>query len=97
MGSQGNPEGERLSDGFGVVPQLEEIGRRIRDYAALGYLDDLTDTRGPREYFAAAFALYLTEPQSLNVADPHIYRLLRNSVLSESFWNRIAPSLPSAT
>jgi hypothetical protein len=96
MGSHGTPKGEWLSDGAGVVPELEEAGATVREYAALGYVEELAEAPGPRGYFAVAFAIYLTEPERLNVMDPRMYRLLRSSILSEPFWNRIAPSLPSA-
>ena len=94
MGSGGALKGAWLSDGAGVVPRLADIGERVREYAALGYLKDIAEVSGSREYFAAAFALYLTNHQDLNVADPCIYRLLRNAILSEPFWKGLAPALP---
>ena len=96
MGSYGVPEGDWLSDGAGVVAELKEIGTRVGEYASLGYLEELAEAPGSREYFSAAVTLYLTEPDRLNVVDPRMYRLLRNSILAEPFWNRVAPSLPSA-
>lgn len=97
MGSQGLAEGAWLSDGAGVVPELADVGGRVRECAALGYLEDYTDAPGGRGYFAVAVAWYLVESQRLNVLDPRIHRLLRNSLLSESFWSNIAPSLPRAS
>lgn len=94
MGSNGAPDGEWLSDGAGVIPELEDIGRRVREYADLGYLEDVMETSSSREYFAVAFALYLSNRRDLNAADPCIYRLLHATILSEPFWRRIAATLP---
>ena len=96
MGSNGAPGGRWLSDGSGVTPELEKVGEKVREYAALGYLEDVAEVSDAREYFAAALAMYLRSPRELNAADPHIHGLLRRTILSEPFWPRISPDLSRA-
>ena len=94
LGSDGAPKGRRLSDGSGVIPALEDVGQKVQEYAALGYLEDVVEESDSREYFEAAFTLYLTNRRDLKVADPRIEKLLHTTILSESFWRRIASALP---
>jgi len=94
MGSHGAPKGRWLSDGTGVIPALEDVGQKVREYAALGYLEDVVEISDSREYFEAAFTMYLTNRRDLKVADPRIEKLLHTTILSESFWRRIASALP---
>jgi len=94
MGSNGVPKGGWLSDGTGVLPALEDIGQKVREYAALGYLEDIVGLSDSRGYFAASFAMYLSNRRDLNIADPRIEKLLHTTLLSESFWKRIVPDLP---
>ena len=93
MGSHGATKGRWLSDGVGITPALEDVGQKVREYAALGYLEDIVEISDSREYFEVAFTMYLTSHKDLEVADPRIEKLLRTTILSESFWRRIAPTL----
>jgi len=94
MGSYGAPKGRRLSAGTGVIPALEDVGQKVREYAALGYLEDVVEISDSQEYFEAAFSMYIANRRDLKVADPRIEKLLRTTILSEPFWRRIAQALP---
>ena len=93
LGSNGVPKGGWLSDGTGVIPALEDVGQKVREYAALGYLEGVVGLSDSRGYFAAAFAMYLSNRRDRNIADPRIEKLLHTTLLSESFWKRIVPNL----
>lgn len=83
LGSLGDAQGPRLSDGAGTTPALRDVGRRLAELASLGY-----GPGGPHAYFAWAFAGYWLDRQSLNTADPLAERLLRTTLCSEEFWSR---------
>jgi len=83
LGSLGEPEGPRLSDGAGTTPALRDVGRRLARLAALGY-----GPHEPHTYFAWAFAGYWLDRHALNTADPLAERLLRATLCSDQFWGR---------
>lgn len=84
LGSRGATEGAWLSDGAGATAALSAVGARVHALAALGY-----GPRDPHAYLAWAFAGYWLDRRALNAADPHIERLLRTTICSEPFWERI--------
>jgi len=93
MGSYCEPGGLWLSDGGGIATALADVGRHLIRYADLGYLLPEGVTKSPRDYFALAFARYLLDPKQMNVADPLTYKLLRRSLMSESFWKEVGRGL----
>lgn len=90
MGSRCEPGAPWLSDGKGITPELAEIGTRLAAYSQLGYLVPDATLNDSREHFAIAFAGHLLDPAGINTADPLTYKLLRRSVMSESFWSPTA-------
>jgi len=86
LGSSGTEEGLWLSDGGGVNPSLREVGARVVKLFPLGYGFDEAACQDVHAYFARSLALYLQDRRALNVADPLIEKLLRTTLLSESFW-----------
>ena len=92
LGCQGVPQGEWLSDGQGLSPPWVEIGQQIPVLFELGYTIDETAATNSRHYFAQSLAWYIQDRQRLNVADPQIERLLRQSLFNENFCRRTLPS-----
>ncbi|MCD6291060.1 MAG: hypothetical protein J7M34_11200 [Anaerolineae bacterium] len=90
LGCAGAPEGTWLSEGGGVSPEWQVVGRRIIELFQLGYAPGEA-SRSPRAYFAWGIALYCTSRRDLNVVDPLLERLLHTTVLSASFWKRASP------
>ncbi len=81
LGSRGAAGGPWLSDGAGATAELSVVGRRIASLARLGY-----GPSEPHAYFAWAFTGYWLDRRALNVADPNVERLLRNTLWNEAFW-----------
>ena len=90
LGSRCEPGAPWLSDGKGITPELAEISTRLVTYSHLGYLVPDATPSGSREHFALALSSYLLNPAGMNTADPLTYKLLRRSVMSESFWSPTA-------
>ncbi len=86
LGSGGATDGLNLSDGVGITPAWTEVGAQIPRLFALGYNPDPGCQTDCADYFAQSVALYALRPKELNVADPPMYKLLRRSFFSESFW-----------
>jgi len=94
LGCRGAPTGRWLSDGHGVNPSWAEIGQQIPALYELGYAVDNIAMAGPRQYFARSVAWYIYDRCQLNVADPQIERLLRQTVFDEAFCRRtLSPGL----
>ena len=91
LGCQGAPQGGWLADGHGLSRSWMEIGKQIPALFELGYAIDETAALSPRQYFARAVAWYIQDRHRLNVADPLIERLLRQTVFNESFCRRTLP------
>ncbi len=85
-GCGGAPEGQWLSEGGGISPDLVAVGMRVQKLFALGYGFDTAARRDERTYFARSLAMYLTDRRVLNVADPQIEKLFRTTLFSEGFW-----------
>jgi hypothetical protein len=86
LGNGGSDAGMWLSEGGGVTPAVREIGRRVSELFPLGYGFDMAARASARDYWARSFALYLTDREALNVADPLMERLLRTTLFWPVFW-----------
>ncbi len=96
LGSGAAPGGRRLSDGTwpaGSPPLLADAARRWQRLMALGYLADWLGTEDPHALFAGALAWMMVDRRRLSVADPHVVKWFRSTVLSEKFWRQVAPAL----
>jgi len=91
LGCQGAPLGGWLSDGHGLNQSWTEVGRQIPPLFNLGYTIDEIAAATPRQYFAHSVAWYIQDRHKLNVSDPLIERLLRQTLFSESFCQRTLP------
>jgi len=88
LGCQGAPQGGWLSDGHALSPPWVEIGQQVPELFELGYAIDQIAAANPRQYFAQSLAWYIQNRRRLNVADPLIERLLRQTLFSENFCRR---------
>jgi hypothetical protein len=86
LGSGGAADGPWLSEGGGVNAALRELAEEVVELFPLGYGFDEAACRDARSYFARCFALYFHNRRALNVADPLMEKLMRTSLLSETFW-----------
>jgi len=89
LGCDGEPDGPWLSDGGGITPALQEVGRRVQELYALGYGMDEESRQNPRQYLARSLAWYVTDRRALNAADPAVERLLKHTLMDERFWKEI--------
>jgi len=89
LGKGDEPEGRWLSQGGGTHPRLVEVGRRLQRLFPLGYGVDEVARENPRDYFAQSWALYWQDRERLNVADPLMFKLLRNTLLAAAFWKEL--------
>jgi len=93
LGCQGAPQGGWLSDGHALSPPWVEIGQQVPALFKLGYAIDQIAAANPRQYFAQSLAWYIQNRRRLNVADPLIERLLRQTLFSENFcWRTLLSS-----
>lgn len=86
LGSAGADDGANLSDGVGITPAWTEVGAQVLETFALGYNPDPLCQKDRADYFAQSVAWYALRPKELNVADPPMYKLLKRSFFSETFW-----------
>jgi len=77
-----------LSDGVGISEALHEVGRRFVRVCTLGYGLSELGVETPHEYFAHTLWLYLHDSRRLNVIDPLVYKLYRQTLMRERFWPR---------
>jgi len=78
--------GAWLSDGGGMTPRWREVGGRLQELVSLGYGLGESEDHDTHSYFAEGLAAYCHDRRQLNVIDPLLERLLRRTVMSESFW-----------
>ncbi|NLE77222.1 MAG: hypothetical protein GX605_10795 [Chloroflexi bacterium] len=90
LGCHGQPDGPWLSEGGGIGPAWQGVGKRIQRLFPLGYGLDETARSAPRGYLASSLAWQMCAPQRLETADPLMARLLRATLLDERFWARAA-------
>jgi hypothetical protein len=88
LGCHGQAGSPWLSDGGGITPAWQEVGRRIQENFSLGYATDPDARVNPQEYFSHSVASYLQDRRGLLVADPPMGRLLRTTLLDDAFWKR---------
>ncbi len=86
MGCGGQPGGDWLSDGGGLLPRWREVGKRIHRLFPLGYSPDEVAADDARDYFAQSVAWYCHDRQRLNVADPPMEKLLKTTIMNDAFW-----------
>lgn len=86
LGCAGDVNGHWLSSGGGISPGWRKAGQRLRDLFRLGYAVDPVAQSNVRDYFAQSLALYCHDRQRLNVADPQIFKWLRNTIWNEALW-----------
>jgi hypothetical protein len=86
LGSGGATDGPWLSEGGGVSSALEGVGSQIVRLFPLGYGFDALACHDVRSYFSRSLAMYVQDRRALNVADPHVERLLRTTLFSAAFW-----------
>ncbi len=79
LGSDGEPDGPRLSDGAGRDAAWAEVGHRLQRQFRLGYAP-AEAAAGPQGYFAWGLRAYLADPRGLSVVDPGLERLLRTTL-----------------
>ncbi|MBX3049828.1 MAG: hypothetical protein KF753_00065 [Caldilineaceae bacterium] len=75
-----------LSDGGGITPRWQQVGRQIVHLFSLGYGRTEASRADPHIYLAQGLALAITNRRTLNAADPKLERLLGASLLSPGFW-----------
>lgn len=88
LGCGGDEAGRWLSDGGGITPAWQEIGRQIHSLFGLGYGLTEAAQKSPQAYLAQGLVLALHQPRRLNTQDPKLDRLLRGSLLNEGFCRR---------
>jgi hypothetical protein len=87
LGSDGQPDGQRLSDGAGRSPAWAEVGRRVQRQWRLGYAPSEAAAT-PQSYFAWGARAFLADASGLSVLDPGLERLLRTTLFDSQFWQR---------
>jgi hypothetical protein len=86
LGSGGVADGDWLSDGAGVTPDLRRLSARLVRIYALGHWQGELPVQDAHDYLAYAWWLYLGDPRRLNTVDPLVFRLLAATLMNESFW-----------
>lgn len=86
LGSEAAKEEPWLSDGGGITPALREVGSRFLQIHDRGYGHNELGVSTTHDYFAHTLWLYLQDPRRLNVMDPQVYKLYRNTLMREDFW-----------
>jgi hypothetical protein len=75
-----------LSDGDGITPALRDVGARFAEIYALGYGQAELGAETAHDYLAQTLWLYLHDARQLNVLDPLVHKLYRNTLMHEDFW-----------
>ena len=86
LGCGGDLEGSWLTGGAGVTPGWQQAASRLVGLYPLGYGVDEVARSNIRDYFAQSLAIHCRDRQRLNVADPQVYRWLRDTLFDERFW-----------
>ena len=79
-------QGGWLSTGGGMSKRWRQAGQRLPELFALGHAVDPVAQSSVENYFAQSLALFCRDRQHLNVADPLIYKWLRNTLWKRAFW-----------
>lgn len=94
LGSDGQQDGPRLSDGAGRNAAWAEVGQRLQRQFNLGYAPPEA-AASPHDYFSWGLRAYLDNARGLSITDPGLERLLRTTLFDTLFWQRTAAA-PSA-
>jgi len=86
LGSEALEGGLWLSDGNGLTPALREVGARFAKIYALEYGRAELGAKTAHDYLAQTLWLYLHDAGQLNVLDPLVHKLYRNTLMDEGFW-----------
>lgn len=87
LGSDGDPAGQRLSEGGGRTAAWLEVGQRLQRQFSLGYAPEAA-AGDPRCYLSWGMRSYLARRQELNATDPGLERILATSLFDPGFWPR---------
>ncbi|HSN75018.1 MAG TPA: hypothetical protein VL334_07990 [Anaerolineae bacterium] len=87
LGSDGQQDGPRLSDGAGRSAAWAEVGHRLQRQFNLGYAPPEV-AAAPDRYFAWGLRAFLANASGLGVVDPGLERLLRTTLFDSQFWQR---------
>lgn len=87
LGSDGEPDGPKLSDGAGRSVVWAEIGRQLQRQWRLGYAPPVAAATS-QDYLTWGLRTFLADAPGLSVVDPGLERLLRSSVFDSHFWQR---------
>lgn len=85
LGSDGQPDGPRLSDGAGRNAAWMEVGQRLQRQFNLGYAPPVI-AAAPDRYFAWGLRAFLADTAGLSAVDPGLERLLRTTLFDSKFW-----------
>ncbi len=87
LGSDGQQDGLRLSDGAGRTAAWADAGQRLRREFSLGYAPPQA-AASPDVYFAWGLRAFLLDAPALSAVDPGLERLLRTTMFDSRFWQR---------
>lgn len=85
LGSDGQPDGPRLSDGAGRTAIWADVGQRLRRQFSLGYAPPEAAAT-PHAYLTWGLRAFLLDAPALSIADPGLERLLRTTIFDSRFW-----------
>jgi len=86
LGCGGELDRRWLSAPGGFTDRWQEAGARLEKLFSLGYGVDEVAQASIRDYFAQSLALYCTDRQRLNAADPQIDKWFRSTLWNKTFW-----------
>jgi len=88
LGSGARETNALFSGGCGATPELNSAAMHFARLAELGYGSEKLGTASAEDYLARTLYLACTLPQELNILNPLLLKLYRQSLLSETFWAR---------
>lgn len=86
LGCGGQADGCWLSDGGGISPRWQRVGKEIAALFSLGNGVTEASRQDSHTYLAEGLALALTDRRWLNTQDPKLERLLGTTLLADGFW-----------
>lgn len=79
----------RLSDAGADRPSLlEETASRLDRVLDRRYAEEFLESTDRRQLFARGFAWMMIDQQALSVADPHLAKWFRSTLLNDGFWKQ---------
>lgn len=88
LGCNAETDGPWLSEGGGITPEWQEVGRRLYRQFTLGYAPTPEARSDPRRYFAEGLVAYWQDRRGLRVQDPGLEAIFRTAIFSAEFWRR---------